>query len=181
MERLRIGGLAHVVNAFVMLSIFSAGNADSYVYTCLEPYPLRDGARRPRSACAGEMQYTKGAGLGSTSAEDHLIWNGLRVGKLRHDLVRLYSVPRRTFESSGYISIQANTVIFQALKAQGIPRESLLHRSALQPFCGHFAFFESFPMMFMSEYAVFLPGNWDALTFVFSYTGIFLLPVIFVG
>jgi amino acid transporter len=31
MERLRLGGLAHVVNALVMLSIFSAGN--SYVYT----------------------------------------------------------------------------------------------------------------------------------------------------
>ncbi|KAJ7812711.1 hypothetical protein B0H14DRAFT_2605561 [Mycena olivaceomarginata] len=37
-----IGGLKHVVNTFVMLLIFSAGN--SYVYTCLEPHLLRDGA-----------------------------------------------------------------------------------------------------------------------------------------
>ncbi|KAJ7352173.1 amino acid permease-domain-containing protein [Mycena albidolilacea] len=169
MERLHIGGLAHVVNALVMLSIFSANN--SYVYT----------SSRILFGMALEGCVPR---LGSTSAEDHLLRNGFRVGRLRHDLVRLYSVPRRTFEPSGYISIQANTVIFQALKAQGTPRESLPHRSALQPFCGHSAFFESFlmtPGAKTDAYAVFLPGNWDALTFVFSYTLILLLPVIFVG
>jgi amino acid transporter len=36
-------------------------------------------------------------------------------------------------------------------------------------------------MMFLAGYAVFLPGQWNVPTFVFSYALIALLPVIFVG
>lgn len=35
-------------------------------------------------------------------------------------------------------------------------------------------------MAFVSGYTVFLPGNWDVPTFLFSYTMIGLVPVLFV-
>jgi amino acid permease len=48
MQRLHIGGLAHVVNALVMLSIFSAGN--SYVYTTSRiPFGMALEGRVPRA------------------------------------------------------------------------------------------------------------------------------------
>jgi amino acid transporter len=45
----------------------------------------------------------------------------------------------------------------------------------------YYGFFASFAMMFLAGYAVFLPGQWNVPTFVFSYALIALLPVIFVG
>lgn len=35
-------------------------------------------------------------------------------------------------------------------------------------------------MAFVSGYTVFLPGNWDVPTFLFSYTMIGIVPVLFV-
>lgn len=35
-------------------------------------------------------------------------------------------------------------------------------------------------MLFMQGYTVFLPGNWDVPSFLFSYLMIFVVPVIFV-
>ncbi len=36
-------------------------------------------------------------------------------------------------------------------------------------------------MTFVGGYTVFLPGNWDVATFLFSYTMIFVFPVLFIG
>ncbi|KAJ7445094.1 hypothetical protein FB451DRAFT_70191 [Mycena latifolia] len=68
-----------------------------------------------------------------------------------------------------------------ALKAQNISRDSLPRRSPWQPFCGYYAFTASFTMIFLSGYAVFLPGRWNAATFVFSSALVTILPAIFFG
>lgn len=36
-------------------------------------------------------------------------------------------------------------------------------------------------MTFVGGYTVFLPGNWNVTTFLFSYMMIFVFPVLFVG
>ena len=36
-------------------------------------------------------------------------------------------------------------------------------------------------MAFVGGYPVFLPGNWDVPTFLFSYTSVAVFPILFVG
>ncbi|KAJ7172268.1 general amino acid permease AGP2 [Mycena filopes] len=69
---------------------------------------------------------------------------------------------------------------YYALKAQGIDRDILPHRSFWQPFArAYYAFTATFVMAFVSGWTVFLPGNWDVPTFLFSYAMLGLAPVLF--
>lgn len=68
----------------------------------------------------------------------------------------------------------------QACKAQGIPRDSLPHKGWLQPYAAYYALTGCFIMTFVGGYTVFLPGNWNLPTFLFSYMSIFVFPVLFI-
>lgn len=70
---------------------------------------------------------------------------------------------------------------FSALRAQNIPRSSLPHTGWFQPYSAYFALTGCFIMTFVGGYTVFLPGQWDTTTFVFSYFMCALFPVLFVG
>ncbi|PQE17526.1 general amino acid permease protein [Rutstroemia sp. NJR-2017a BBW] len=68
----------------------------------------------------------------------------------------------------------------RACDAQGLDRNTLPHKSFWQPFCGYYALTGCFIMAFVGGYTVFLPGQWDVPTFLFSYAMIGVFPVIFV-
>ncbi|KAJ7352180.1 general amino acid permease AGP2 [Mycena albidolilacea] len=179
MESLRLGGLAHVVNALVMLSIFSAGN--SYVYTSsriLFGMALEGRVPRVLARCnaRGVPVYCVCVTMLFSVLAFLQLGNGSAV--VLQWITRFGTVSAM----ANYAMISFTYIRFHAaLKAQGIPRESLPHRSLMQPFCGYYGFFASFAMMFLAGYAVFLPGQWNVPTFVFSYALVALLPVIFVG
>ncbi|KAJ7685991.1 general amino acid permease AGP2 [Mycena rosella] len=179
MEHLRLGGLAHAVNALVMLSIFSAGN--SYVYIAsraLFGMALEGRAPRVLATCTarGVPIYCVGITLSFAL---------LAFLQLQHtSAVVLLWITRFTNVSgmANYAMIAFTYLRFHAaLEAQKIPRESLPRRSPWQPFCGYYSFAASFTMVFIAGYAVFLPGHWNVLTFVFSYALIAVLPAIFLG
>lgn len=69
----------------------------------------------------------------------------------------------------------------KALEAQGISRDSLPHKGWWQPYAAWYAFIGTFVMAFVGGYTVFLPGNWDVPTFLFSYTMIPVFPILFFG
>ena len=69
----------------------------------------------------------------------------------------------------------------EACDAQGISRDSLPHKGWLQPYAAWYALCGTFVMAFVGGYKVFLPGSWDIPTFLFSYSMIFLFPVLFIG
>lgn len=68
----------------------------------------------------------------------------------------------------------------QACKAQGISRDSLPYKGWLQPYAAYYALTGCFIMTFVGGYTVFLPGNWNVPTFLFSYMMIFVFPVLFI-
>ncbi|KAG6916599.1 hypothetical protein DXG01_006156 [Tephrocybe rancida] len=68
----------------------------------------------------------------------------------------------------------------KALKAQGISRDDLPHKTAWQPFCGYYGLIGTLTMAIVGGYTVFLPGNWDVPTFLFSYAMVGIVPVLFV-
>ncbi|KAJ7078018.1 general amino acid permease AGP2 [Mycena belliarum] len=179
MVRLNIGGLPHAVNALVMLSIFSAGNSFLYVASrTLLGLALEGRVPSFLATCtrSGVPIYCVGVTM---------LFSALAFLQLQHTSAVVLQWITRFVTVSGmanYAMISFTYLRFHAaLKAQGIPRESLPCRSPWQPFCGYYAFIASFTMMFLAGYAVFLPGHWDTLTFVFSYALIAILPAIFFG
>ncbi|KAJ7430489.1 amino acid permease/ SLC12A domain-containing protein, partial [Mycena galericulata] len=179
MKRLRLGGLAHVVNALVMLSIFSAGN--SYVYTASRTlFGLALEGRVPRVFARCNAR-----GVPVYAVCLTMLFSLLAFLQLAHaSAVVLQWITRFSTVSgmANYAMISFTYLRFYAARqAQGIPRESLPRRSPWQPFCGYYAFTASFAMIFISGYATFLPRNWNTLTFIFSYALVPVLPAIFFG
>ncbi|KAJ6468242.1 general amino acid permease AGP2 [Mycena sanguinolenta] len=179
MQRLRLGGLAHIVNALVMLSIFSAGN--SYVYTASRTlFGMALEGRVPRVLAKCTASGVPVYSVCVTMALSLLAF--LQLGSTSGVVLQWITRFGTVSGMANYSMIAFTYLRFHAaLKAQGIPRESLPYHSSWQPFCGYYAFIASFTMMFLSGYVVFLPGHWNTATFVFSYALIALLPVIFIG
>ncbi|KAI5899565.1 uncharacterized protein SCHCODRAFT_01168688 [Schizophyllum commune H4-8] len=178
MQHLHIRGLPHIVNALIATSIFSAGN--SYVYCASRTlYGLALEGKVPRffARCTrnGVPYYCVGLTLAiallcflevSNSSAVVLQWfvNLVTASQLLNYAIIAYTYLR----------------FHKALQLQGVSRESLPHRSRWQPFCAYYALAGTLTMAFVSGYTVFLPGNWDVPTFLFSYTMIGLVPVLFV-
>ena len=69
----------------------------------------------------------------------------------------------------------------RALAAQNIPLASLPYKSIFQPAAAYVGMICTIVMAFVGGYPVFLPGQWDVPTFLFSYFMIGLFPVLFLG
>ncbi|KAJ7892346.1 amino acid permease/ SLC12A domain-containing protein [Mycena olivaceomarginata] len=174
MQRLHIGGLAHVVNALVMLSIFSAGN--SYVYTTSRiPFGMALEGRVPRALATCNSR-----GVPVYCVYVAMLFSVLAFLQLGHtSSVVLQWITRFSTAAAmaNYAMIAFTYLRFHAVRLNWIARKSLPRRSPWQPY---YAFVASFAMMFISGYAVFLPGNFNVPTVVFSYILLAVLPAIFV-
>ncbi|KAL4921107.1 amino acid permease/ SLC12A domain-containing protein [Aspergillus aurantiobrunneus] len=179
MDRLGIPVLPHIVNAMILLAVFSAGN--SYVYCASRTlFGLALDGKAPRffTKCtkAGVPIYCVGAVLlialisflqVSNSASVVLDWI---VSLVTASQLINFSVITFTY-----------TRFRKALMAQGIPRESLPYKSFGQPYVAYVALVSTTVMAFVGGYEVFLRGNWDVPTFLFSYTMIGVFPVLYFG
>ena len=179
MNRLKIGVLPHIVNALILTSAFSAGN--SYVYCSSRSlYGLALEGKAPKifGRCArnGVPIYSVLLSL----AISLLAFLSLAKSS---SVVLDYFISLITASQLINFSIMAYTYIqfYKALKAQGISRDSLPHKGWLQPYAAWYGFVGCFIMAFVGGYQVFLPGNWDLPTFFFSYTMIFVFPILFIG
>lgn len=177
MQHLKIGVLPHIVNALIATSIFSAGN--SYVYCASRTlYGLALEGKMPRffASCTkrGVPYYCVALTLAiallcflevSNDSAVVLQWfvNLVTASQLLNFAIISYTYLR----------------FHEALRVQGISRSSLPHRSNWQPFCAYYALTGTLIMAFVGGYTVFLPGNWDVPTFLFSYMMIGLVPFLF--
>ncbi|KAL4957913.1 amino acid permease/ SLC12A domain-containing protein [Aspergillus filifer] len=179
MDRLGIPILPHIVNAMILLAVFSAGN--SYVYCAsrtLFGLALDGKAPRVLTKCtkAGVPVYCVAIVLlialisflqVSNSASVVLNWI---VSLVTASQLINYSVITFTY-----------TRFRKALIAQGISRDTLPYKSYFQPYIAYIALVATSVMAVVGGYEVFLPGNWDVPTFLFSYTMIFVFPVLYFG
>ncbi|KAI9376504.1 amino acid permease/ SLC12A domain-containing protein [Aspergillus egyptiacus] len=179
MDRLGIPILPHIVNAMILLAVFSAGN--SYVYCASRTlFGLALDGKAPRlfTKCtkSGVPIYCVAAVLViallsflqvSNSGAVVLSWF---VSLMTASQLINYSVVTFTY-----------TRFRKAILAQGFPRESLPYKSLGQPYVAYTALVATTVMAFVGGYEVFLPGNWDVPTFLFSYTMIGVFPVLYFG
>ncbi|KAI5852023.1 amino acid permease/ SLC12A domain-containing protein [Tricharina praecox] len=179
MDRLQIPFLPHIVNALVLTSAFSAGN--SYVYCasrCLFGLALDGQAPKIFARCtrSGVPIYSVLVVLAiamlaflqvSNSASVVLSWfvSLVTASQLINFSVILYT----------YLRFR------RALAAQGTPMSALPYMTRWQPYTTYFALTCTLVMCFVSGYEVFLPGNWNIPTFLFSYTMIAVFPLIWVA
>ncbi|KAK3953451.1 amino acid permease/ SLC12A domain-containing protein [Pseudoneurospora amorphoporcata] len=178
MNRLRIRVLPDIVNAMVLTAAFSAGN--SYVYCASRSlYGLALEGKAPKALlkcsrsgvpiycimivlCIGLLAFLQV----SNNAAVVLSWF---VSLVTASQLINYSVT-----CTAYLRWYA------ALKAQGISRDKLPYKGLFQPYAGWYGLCGCFVMTFVGGYTVFLPGQWNVPTFLFSYTMIGVCPVLFV-
>ncbi|RDL41793.1 uncharacterized protein BP5553_01772 [Venustampulla echinocandica] len=179
MRRLKIKILPDIVNSMVLAAAFSAGN--SYVYCAsrsLFGLALEGKAPRIFTRCTkhGVPIYCVAVVLAISLLSFLQVSNNAAV-------VLSWFVSLVTASQLINFSVMAYTFIAwkRACDAQGLDRKSLPHTSFWQPFCAYYALTGTFIMTFVGGYTVFMPGQWDIPTFLFSYMMVFLFPVIFIS
>lgn len=167
MNRLQIRVLPDIVNAMVLTAAFSAGN--SYVYCAsrsLMGLALEGKAPRIFARCTKR-------GVPVFAVLLVLLISLLSFLQVSNNsaVVLSWFVSLVTASQLINFSVMCFTYIrfFKALQAQGISRDSLPYKGPLpQPFAAWFALVATFIMTFVGGYTVFLPGEWDVPTFLFS-------------
>ncbi|KAI9819851.1 MAG: hypothetical protein M1827_006420 [Pycnora praestabilis] len=178
MNRLRIQVLPDVVNAMVLTASFSAGN--SYVYCAsrsLFGLALEGKAPKFLTRCTrnGVPVYCVLIVLAISLLSFLQVSNNAAV-------VLNWFVNLVTASQLINFSVMSFTYIRfkKACDAQGLDRDTLPHKGFWQPFSAYYALTGCFIMTFVGGYPVFLPGQWDIPTFLFSYTMIGIFPILFV-
>ncbi|KAK5165015.1 hypothetical protein LTR04_001525 [Oleoguttula sp. CCFEE 6159] len=179
MNRLRIRVLPDIVNAMVLASAFSAGN--SYVYCAsrsLFGLALEGKAPRFLTRCskAGVPIYCVLIVLAISLLSFLQVSNNAAV-------VLQWFVNLVTASQLINFSVMCFTFIRfkKACDAQGLDRNTLPYKGFWQPFAAWYGLVGCFIMTFVGGYTVFLPGQWDIPTFLFSYAMIGVFPVLYVG
>jgi amino acid transporter len=166
MNRLRIEGLPHVVNAGVLASAFSAGN--SYVYCAsrsLFGLALEGKAPRVLTKCTkqGVPMYCVGIVLLIA------LLSFLQLGE-NSAVVLNWFVSLVTASQLINFSVMCFTFLrfYKACQVQGLDRNMLPYTGMFQPYAAYFGMVTTFIMTFVGGYTVFLKGHWDLPSFLFS-------------
>ncbi|KAH0614481.1 uncharacterized protein H6S33_000117 [Morchella sextelata] len=178
MDRMGIPYLPHIVNALIFTSALSAGN--SYVYCASRSlYGLALEGKAPKILA----KCTKG-GIPLYSIAVVLAIALLSFLQVSNNAAVVLQWFINLVTASQLINFSVITFTYikfrKALAAQGISRDTLPHKGFWQPATAWYAFTATSIMCFVGGYSVFVPGNWDVPTFLFSYLMIFLFPVLFV-
>ncbi|KAH9985515.1 amino acid permease/ SLC12A domain-containing protein [Xylariaceae sp. FL0662B] len=179
MNHMGIPVLPHIVNAMVLTAAFSAGN--SYVFCASRSlYGLALEGKAPKflTRCTRN-------GVPIYCVTFVLLIALLAFLQVSENaaVVLSWFVSLVTASQLINFSVMCFTYIcfYRALKAQGISRDTLPYKGIMQPYAAYFALIATFIMTFIGGYTVFLPGKWDVPSFLFSYTMIFVCPVLFIG
>lgn len=167
MNRLQVPILPHIVNALILSSVFSAGNAFLFCASRSLAQMGRDGqapkifAKRNRNGvpwvavtgclCIALLSYCQV----STSAQVVITYLTGLVGSAQLVTWCVMSITHIKWR--------------KALKAQGIPLSSLHSKSFVQPAAAWYALFSAIFVTLMQGYGVFLKDNWDTPTAIFAY------------
>ncbi|KAL1792034.1 hypothetical protein ACET3X_009785 [Alternaria dauci] len=178
MNRLRIEGLPHVVNAGVLASAFSAGN--SYVYCAsrsLFGLALEGKAPKILTKCTKQ-------GVPFYCVLVVLIIALLSFLQLGENsaVVLNWFVSLVTASQLINFSVMCFTFLkfYKACQVQGLDRDTLPYKGMAQPYAAWYGLVTTFVMTFVGGYTVFLKGMWDVPSFLFSYLMVFAFPILFI-
>ncbi|KAF2447985.1 hypothetical protein P171DRAFT_383273 [Karstenula rhodostoma CBS 690.94] len=179
MNRLRIEGLPHIVNAMVLGAAFSAGN--SYVYCASRSlYGLALEGKAPKFM----TKCTKN-GVPFYCVAVVLVFACLAFLNLGNNsaVVLDWFVALVTASQLINFSVMCFTFLafYKACRVQGLDRNSLPFKAPLMPFAAYYGLVGTFIMAFVGGYTVFIDDNWNVPDFLFAYMMIFIFPVLYIG
>ena len=179
MGNLGIGVLPHIVNALLVTSIFSAGNAYTYCGSRSLHSLALDG-KAPKF-----LRYTTKAGVPVFCLAASLSFSCLAFLCVSSSSAKVLGWLISVLGTSQIINymIMCITYIgfFNAAKAQNFDRSKLPYVGYFQPY-GTWIVLAFYAVVIMIRgYTVFLPGLWDIATFFTTYTMVGVAPVFFVA
>ncbi|KAI5863715.1 amino acid permease/ SLC12A domain-containing protein [Durotheca rogersii] len=168
MQNLGVGVLPHIVNALMITSIFSAGNA--YTYCAMRSlYGLACDGQAPRI-----FQKTLKNGIPVYAFCLVMVFpflSFLQVSNNTAQVVTWLATLTQGSQMINYIVVSLTYIFFyNATQAQGIDRRTLPYYGYLQPYCGYIAMVWMILIEATFGYSVFLPGNWNVGNFFAFYT-----------
>ena len=168
MNRLRIEGLPHIVNAMVLASAFSAGN--SYVYCASRSlFGLALEGKAPKVFTKTTKQ-----GVPWICVLIVLVFAMLSFLQLGNNSAQVLTwfVSLVTASQLINFSVMCFTFLrfYKACKVQGLDRNKLPFKGFWQPFAAYYGMIGTFIMAFVGGYTVFLPldGYWTIPDFLFA-------------
>jgi amino acid transporter len=179
MNNLGITGLPHVVNALLITSIFSAGNA--YVYCGSRSlYGLAQEGQAPKFIRKCTPSGVPIYALGIT-----MLFPFMAFLNVSGNAAQVLSWFTNIITAGGIIDylVMSVTYIFfyRACKAQNIDRRSLPYYGYFQPYCGFVCACWFTTVVCVYGYTVFLPGFWSIKDFFTYYTMVIVAPCLFFG
>lgn len=178
MYNMGIKVLPHILNAMLLTSCFSAGN--SYTFCSSRTlYGLSIQGRAPKV-----FSYCNKQGVPIFAVLLSLCWGCLGFLQLNENANTVLNWIINLITASqliNYCVILFTYLHFRrAVLKQGIDRSKFTFKSWFQPWACIITLVVVFIMVWLQGYTVFLPGNWDRDTFLFSYMMCFVDIFIFI-
>ncbi|KAI2631197.1 histidine permease [Xylaria nigripes] len=179
MQNMGIAVLPHIVNALLLTSIFSAGNA--YVYCAMRSlYGL---------ACDGHapaiFMKTMKNGIPIYAFAVTMLFPFLSFLQVSGTTAQAVTWLQSVTEGAtmiNYICISLTYIFFhRACKAQGIDRTTLPYYGYFQPYCAYITFVYMIIIEGIFGYVVFVPGHWSVGDFFAPYTMALVAILLYFG
>lgn len=179
MQNMGISVFPHIVNALMVTSIFSAGNA--YTYCAMRSlYGLALEGQAPKIFAKCTRQGIPIYAFVLTMCFPFLSF--LQVSNNTAQVVTWLANLTEAAQIIDYIVMSVTYIFFhRALKAQGIDRKTLPYVGWWQPWCAYIGTAGMTTMVCIYGYTTFLPGWWDVGTFFSYYTMVFVAFVTYFG
>lgn len=178
MKNLSIPVLPHLTNALLVTSIFSAGNTYTYCAT-RSMYTLALEGRAPRF-----LRKCTRNGVPIYCFAITMIFPFLSFLQVSDSSAKVLTWLVSLITAGGLINFITMMItyiaFYKACKAQGLDRRTLPYTGYFQPYQTYFALAFLICVVCAYGYAVFLPGMWKVEDFLFSYTMLFLAPILYV-
>ncbi|GLA09217.1 hypothetical protein AnigIFM60653_011296 [Aspergillus niger] len=174
-----IKSLDSVINVVILLSAWSAGNSWLYIAT-RTLYSMATVGTAPKI-----FKRCTASGVPYMSLAFTSLFCLLAYMNVNSSAATVFNWFVNLVNSGAYISWICVCIIYirfrKATKAQRLDVAGLLYRSRFQPYGAYFAGSVIFLLLWLNEFTMFFPGQWDTSTFVTSYAGIPIFVVFYLG
>ncbi|KAI1433821.1 histidine permease [Xylaria sp. CBS 124048] len=179
MQNMGVAVLPHIVNALLLTSIFSAGNA--YVYCAMRSLH--------GLACDGHapaiFKKTMKNGIPVYAFAVTMIFPFLSFLQVSGSTAQAVTWLQSVTEGAtmiNYICISLTYIFFyRACKAQGVDRSTMPYVGYFQPYCAYITFVYMIIVEGIFGYVVFVPGHWSVADFFPPYTMAFITILLYFG
>ncbi|GAB1519874.1 proteinral amino acid permease agp2 [Rhizoctonia solani] len=178
LTRLNVPVLPHIINAMILTSIFSAGNAF-----------LFNGSRTLHGIALdgfapGFIRQTNRNGVPWVAVAITLLIGCLSFLQVNQNSSKVLDWFINVSTSAQLVTWMAMCITWirwdAAMKAQGISRDILPYKSKFQPYGAWYGLFMSAAVTFFNGYYVFLNGGWVTADFIFAYGSVFIFLAVYI-